>query len=29
VRFLIDNNLSFKIAPLLNDVGHNAVHVRE
>jgi predicted nuclease of predicted toxin-antitoxin system len=29
VRFLIDNNLSFKIAGLLNEAGHDAAHVRD
>ncbi len=29
MRFLIDNNLSFKLASLLNDAGHDAVHVRD
>lgn len=29
MRFLIDNNLSFKIAAVLNDAGHDAVHVRD
>ena len=29
MRFLIDNNLSFKLAELLSDAGHDAEHVRD
>lgn len=29
MRFLVDNNLSFKIALLLNNTCHDAVHVRD
>lgn len=29
MRFLVDNNLSFKIVSLLNEAGHDAVHVRD
>ena len=29
MRFLIDNNLSSVVASLLNEAGHDAIHVRE
>lgn len=29
MRFLVDENLSFHVAQLLTDAGHDAVHVRD
>ena len=29
MRFLLDNNLSVRLTPLLQNAGHDAVHVRE